>query len=590
MKEKDLLRRVLRDFSDTEKYHKARHKKYTEFYKMYRSQHEEAELARNRSTLYIPYVYAVIETITPRAVKAVISNKPFLAVLPNTDYDGQRAKALEALLQFQLETKINFVRTATDFIKDMLIYGTAVMRTSWRTKTAMRKRREMLPFLDEVGEVSFVPQEIEEEAIIYDAPVVDNVDLFDFYIEPHARDLDSAGYVIHRIAMGEEELQERVKQGYYTEAATKYLKDKLEEGELAGGTYGTEDFGSIQKADAIGYGTGTTLPKFEVLEYWTNDHVVAVLDREVVIKNEANPYYHNQKPFVSAVDIPVTNEFYGIGEVENLQDLQLELNTLRNQRIDNVSMTLNAMWKVLRAADVDVDQLQSRTGGIVYVDEMEDIEKLEFPNITANAYEETFTIQKDMDNTSGVYDYARGRTTDRRETATTATILTSSANERFDMKIIMLAEEGLKRLGKQLLSLNQQFLETDTTVRVSGSDPMNPEMQEISLTDILGTMEEYDIIVTGTAVNTNLTKEARLDKMVQMYGVVKDEPLINKPAFIREMLNLSGARDVNAFLLPNAEQLAMQLTLRNLVGEQQEQQAPQTVPPQMGGQPNGDFF
>lgn len=590
MKEKDLLRRVLRDFSDTEKYHKERHKKYTEFYKMYRSQHEAAELARNRSSLYIPYVYAVIETITPRAVKAVISNKPFLAVLPNTDYDGQRAKALESLLQFQLETKINFVRTATDFIKDMLIYGTAVMRTSWRTKTAMRKRREMLPFLDEVGEVSFVPQEIEEEAVIYDAPVVDNVDLFDFYIEPHARDLDSAGYVIHRIAMGEEELQERVKQGYYTEAATKYLKDKLEEGELAGGTYGTEDFGSMQKADAIGYGTGTTLPKFEVLEYWTNDHVVAVLDREVVIKNEANPYYHNQKPFVSAVDIPVTNEFYGIGEVENLQDLQLELNTLRNQRIDNVSMTLNAMWKVLRAADVDVDQLQSRTGGIVYVDEMDDIEKLEFPNITANAYEETSTIQKDMDNTSGVYDYARGRTTDRRETATTANILTSSANERFDMKIIMLAEEGLKRLGKQLLSLNQQFLEADTTVRVSGSDPMNPEMQEIFLTDILGTVEDYDIIVTGTAVNTNLTKEARLDKMVQMYGVVKDEPLINKPAFIREMLNLSGARDVNSFLLPNAEQLAMQLTLRNLIGEQQPQQAPQAAPPQMGGQPNGDFF
>jgi hypothetical protein len=56
------------------------------------------------------------------------------------------------------------------------------------------------------------------------------------------------------------------------------------------------------------------------------------------------------------------------------------------------------------------------------------------------------------------------------------------------------------------------------------------------------------------------------------------------------MLNLSGARDVNSFLLPNAEQLAMQLTLRNLMGEQQPQQAPQAAPPQMGGQPNGDFF
>lgn len=586
MKKPQLLAKVLRDFNDSESYHSDHQDKWEQFYKMYRSKHEDTEIQKNRSNLFIPYVFAIIETITPRAVKAVISNKPFLAVFPNDEYGAEKAKAIESLIQFQLETKINFVRLATDWLKDMLIYGTGIVRTSWKKKTAMRKRRQMLPYFDEeTGQIEMVPQEIEEEVVVYDAPWIDNVDLFDFFIEPHAKDIDSAGYAIQRLKMSEEELQERVDQGYYNEEVTKYLK-KIKDGDgvIGGAQTSADTYGTMKKAEAMGFGSGTELPKFEVLEYWTNDHVVAVLDREVIIKNEPNPYYHNQKPFISAVDIPVTNEFYGIGEVENLQDLQLELNTLRNQRLDNVSITLNAMWKVLRHADVDVDQLKSRTGGIVFVDDMQDIDKLEFPNITGNAYEEVATIQKDMDNTSGVYDYARGRTTDRRETATTANILTSSANERFDMKIIMLAEEGLKRLGKHLISLNQQYLESDVTVRTAGEDPMSPEFQEISLSDVLGTLEEYDIIVTGTAVNTNLSKEARLDKMINLYSLLKDEPLINKPAYFREVLNLAGARDAKSFLMPGAEQLAMQLTLQNLLGQQepQQQQQPQQ-PPQMGG-------
>ena len=587
--DKKLLERVLKDFSDSESFHQEQQVKWKEYYKMYRSRHEDSEIRKNRSSLFIPYVFAIIETITPRAVKAVIANKPFLAVQPNEQYQAGKAKAIEALIQHQLETRINFVRIITDWLKDVLIYGTGVVRTSWKTKTAVRKRRQMLPYFDEeTGEILTIPQEVEEEMTIYDAPDIDNVDLFDLYVEPHAKNIDAAGYCIQRLNISEETLEEMVEQEYYDESVTKYLKSMKDgDGEVGGWQISEDSFGAKQKAEALGMGIGTELPKFEVLEYWTNDHVVAVLNREIIIKNEPNPYYHNQKPFVVAVDIPVTNEFYGIGEIENLQDLQLELNTLRNQRIDNVSITLNAMWKVLRHADVDVDQLESRTGGVVYVDDMDDIEPLRFDNVTGQAYEEAGTIQKDMDNTSGVYDYARGRTTDRRETATTANILTSSANERFDMKIIMIAEEGLKRLGKHLISLNQQYLETDITVRTEGEDPMHPVMQEIRLEDVLGTLEEYDIIVTGTSVNTNLSNEARLDKLIQLYSLLKDEPLINKPAYFREVLKLAGVRESNSFLMPGAEQLAMQLTLQKLTGEQGGQ-PPQQQPPMMGDQMMGD--
>ena len=137
--DKKLLERVLKDFSDSESFHQEQQVKWKEYYKMYRSRHEDSEIRKNRSSLFIPYVFAIIETITPRAVKAVIANKPFLAVQPNEQYQAGKAKAIEALIQHQLETRINFVRIITDWLKDVLIYGTGVVRTSWKNQNSSKE-------------------------------------------------------------------------------------------------------------------------------------------------------------------------------------------------------------------------------------------------------------------------------------------------------------------------------------------------------------------------------------------------------------------------------------------------------------------
>ena len=587
--DKKTLDKVLRDFQRAQKFTQDRHDEFLEYYKIYRSVKEQAQ--KNRSNLFIPYVFAIIETIAPRIVKSVVSNKPFFAVLPNDSYNGDKAKALETLVQYQLETKLNFVRILTNWLKDTLIYGTGIVRTSWTKKTGVRKIRQMLPYMDETtGSVEMVPEEVEQEIILVDAPSIQNVDIFDFFVEPYARSIAEAGFVIHRMKLSEQEIKDLVKNEYYTPKALEHIKKIKDDGEMYANNTNEDSFGDFRKSEAVGYSAGQEISKIEVLEYWTNDRVIAVLDRSVVIKNEANPYYHQEKPFATIVDIPLSNEFYGIGEVETLKELQEELNVIRNQRMDNINLTINQMWKVLRAADVDIDQLKSRSGGVVFVDEMGDIEPLQFANVTGQAYDEAMIIQKDMDNASGVYDYARGRTTDRRETATTANILTSSANERFDLKTILMSEEGLKRLGRQLISLNQQFLETDAVVRVSTEEPLQNNYEEIPLSMILGDVSDYDVVVTGTAVNTNLSKEARLDKLTALYGLVKDEPLINKPAMFREIFRLAGVRDSTEFLVDGAEGLAHQLTMNRLLGEVMQGGGPGNTNqggPQIPGGPSG---
>lgn len=583
MPEEKLIEKVLKDFLASESFYKTKHDQFLRYYKMYRSiaDSKPDPRAKNRSNLFIPYTFSLIETVAPRITKAIVSNKPFLAVLPNKMESGTKATTIQTLLQFQLETKIPFTHVLSGWIKDILIYGTGITRDGWNYRTRNARVREVLPYINpETGELEEIPQEVEREVVVNDEPEVQNVDILDFYPEPYAKDIDTAGYVIHRIKMSREDLKRLVSTGYYDKSALTYLKKLDDDDKLSV----DEQFGDVRKQDILGFGKGDENLKLEILEYWTNDHVVALLNREEIIKNEPNPYYHNQKPFCVAVDVPVSGEFYGIGEIENTQDLQLELNTVRNQRIDNLSVVINKMWKVNRNSDISANDLFVQPNGIIWVDDMDDLQVLEVPDITRQAQEEASIIQKDMDVATGVHDYARGSATDRRETATTANILTSSANERFDLKIILLSETGLKRLGRHLISLNQQYLESDVEVRVQTDDPTNYEFETVSLTDILGTVDDYDIIVTGTAVNSNLSKEARLDKLIAVYNVIKDEPLLNKPAVIREFFDLMGVRDSRRFLFENAEQTALMLTLQQFMGQQQQMMGdPQQPPPQQQG-------
>ena len=90
----------------------------------------------------------------------------------------------------------------------------------------------------------------------------------------------------------------------------------------------------------------------EILEYWEDERVITVADGRVVIRDDKNPYSCG-KPFIHIVDQVVPHEFYGIGEIEQIESLQYELNDWRNHRMDGKTLTLNPMWWVPPGVDLD---------------------------------------------------------------------------------------------------------------------------------------------------------------------------------------------------------------------------------------------
>ena len=89
----------------------------------------------------------------------------------------------------------------------------------------------------------------------------------------------------------------------------------------------------------------------------------AVKDRLITART-ALPY---NIPIVDVKCVPVPREFFGIGVPEVLEDDQEYIDILRSQRLDNLDLILNKMFKVRIGSDTDPDMIYSAPGGIIPV-------------------------------------------------------------------------------------------------------------------------------------------------------------------------------------------------------------------------------
>ncbi len=582
--ESQVLNKVITDYNEAEQARRTREGKWQTWYKLYRSYAEKRDTGDRRANLFIPYVYSIVETVVPRLIAAVFSSRPYIGILPVKEEAIENAKDMENLIDYQLTQKIGIIGVATSWFKEALIYGTSILKVGWEYE-------EDEVWVDEpLMEIFGFPigsRRVKKVQPVKDDPLVEHIDLWDFYIDPRAKDIDEADYCIHKVFRDISYLKRMEEQGIY-----KNIDEVVKVSKEGAGSWYEEGVGTT----AFETGMNTRLGligmqsidkpsnKIEILEYWTDDRVIAVANRSVVIRNDENPYHHRKKPFVRLVDVLVPHEFYGIGEIEPIEDLQYELNSLRNQRMDNINILINRMWKVIRGADIDVRQLVSRPGGIIEVDDMDDVQELQMTDLSGNAIENVIEmVRRDMDNADGVYDYARGETTDRRETATTAAILSRAANERFNLKVKLIEDLGMRRLGMLLTQLNQQYIDTEKAIRILGQDGMN--FYSLSPENIRG---QFDIMPLGSSVDPITNKENKLQSYINLYTILKDSPYVNHPELIKKILEAADIKDLNKFIVDDAENMLLQNILGGMANAYPNQtQQPIPIPNNSGVMENG---
>jgi hypothetical protein len=81
----------------------------------------------------------------------------------------------------------------------------------------------------------------------------------------------------------------------------------------------------------------------EVVEYWTCERLITVVNQTVVVRDDPNPFWHGELPFTVATTLPDLFTVQGISEVETIIDLARALTRSMNQRLDNADFANNGM-------------------------------------------------------------------------------------------------------------------------------------------------------------------------------------------------------------------------------------------------------
>lgn len=443
--------------------------------------------------VFDPRVFRVIETITPR----MVSNEPVGSFYPAEEGDMAVSHILNVLLRYDWNRAEMFPKLVM-LVKSMLIFGTAFGRTYWDFRETEKTR--MVPKNINGRMVWSLASKEKIKITEFDGPNFEPLNIYDCFFDPNATSLANMRWFIYRRFRTLDELKaENDTRGI------EYFKnlDKLEEAygiKHAGGTTASAMDNTFREHRRLMLGTQEFIGKDEsnkdivILTRYTKDGWVDMVPEygNLIIRETENPFFHGELPIIYAVDYPYPNELLGMGEIEPIDRVQRAINAVLNQRLNNVQLTLNTMWKVRKGSGTDIHTLVSAPGNIITTNEMNGVEPIGIPDVTGGTFVQTMNyLTSSLQNGSGITDYTMGinnQTSVANKTATGARLIQQEANAQFKLKIQLFSHMVIAKIANHWKDLRIQFTTDEQSLRIVGKTEIEKllESTELAKTDFNG--------------------------------------------------------------------------------------------------------
>ena len=547
---------------------KALQPKWDENYEAYRTYFRMPD-DQNMSELGIPLIFADIESYMPR----LAANKPGIGVWGRAEDDRERAGKQRLLVDYQwdgLRMPLNLV----DYVKSSKIYGTAVWKVSYRKEVRNRLARtiQQEPYtvlggmltipgmFTEKNVVTMTPQ------VVWDDPWIDLLDLDELVPDPDGWDVDSCNWIIHIKKTDLEDIIASLEAGeeIYDEKAVRELLKWSKEGNQEDNP--ADKMADNRKATFGEMLTGIDPHKRRIteLECWYDGKVVSVVKENPKLRPiQFRPNPLGRKPFIKFCPIPLPKEFYGISMAEILFSLAIELNILHSARLDNLLYAAHRMFKVMRTSNISPQQLRFRPGGVLYVDDMRDIEELQTAPMDFSLYRESDEVRMWAQRAGGATDTFQGLASNLTGgTATEANLLAQASGSRAGLMFKLLTDGPLNEWGKFMVLLNEIYMTEEKQVRISGGK-FSPDTFEVIAPEDLANRTGLDldlkIDVATTEPESRQVKLQRSNAAVQTFGSI-GMPL-QHPLMERIMLDMAesfGFDDASAMILEGRQIIEQQ--------------------------------
>jgi hypothetical protein len=501
------------------------------------------------ANLHIPLSYSTIEKLVPAAV----SHRPKMLYLPRQERWQENVESIRLLHDAQQE-QIDIDLAFQDVMRSGRIYGLGPAKTFWRTEYANRRRAKRRIF----GPGKYVLGR-RESVCTFDDPDFEAVSVFDFMWDPMSSAMTGSGrarWVVHRIWLDLGDCLHRVDSGDWNTESAKLLDEDVLRGMGSGQKY---DEVWQERMEASGFGSfnlsrGEHI--HELLEWHDGDRVLSVLDRSVLVQDGENQCV-GSLPFQVYRPTPLQGQMVGIGDLEPLEHMQRELDTLRSQRRDAATLALSAGY-IYDDAFVDEEDLVFGPHAAIRVTNAGDvrnvIQPIQVKEPPGTSYEEERVIRTDIEAVSGAsesMDPSKGQVS--AGTATEAQLVQASLSRRIELGSRRFEIEVVRQAARCFLHLNQRMILKDReAIRVpdEGLDyeqaaqegrwrwfPIGP-----------GALQgEFEIVPEGGSMAARNIQQDRQDAQM-FFAMAQGNPHIDPRRPLIRALELCGVRDPESWL------------------------------------------
>ena len=424
--------------------------------------------------LIVNLIFSTINVMAP----AVAVNNPRFVVNARRPDKAPQAVVTEEVLNYLWRAH----RYQDEFrlaILDWLIAGHGWIKCGYKfTKPPVEKKTDSAGEVGDPDEGSSygiddrdpVDGNVESEMYVYDdRPFLERISLYDMFVDPDARHPKEMCWIAQRTWRS---VQDVAVDERYSPAARKKVSSKG--WSRWSGTEGDQD----ARDDQPDHGPRSFCEIIEYYDIKRRTVCTFALDSDdagnesgFLIKPHPMPYAMGH-PFEMLRNYEVSDHFYPIGDVCQIESLQLELNQTRTQMM-NHRKRFQRKWVYERDAfdregvaalesDVDNTMIPVLSDG----DPSRVIAPLPAVITPTDFYDQSGLITNDIDRVSGVSDYQRGSAqTSVKRTATEAAMIQDAANARAQDRLAKV-ESTLARLGERIIGLMQQYLTGDQVARI----------------------------------------------------------------------------------------------------------------------------
>jgi hypothetical protein len=506
----------------------------------------------------------------PALSEPFLNTERMFNINPRTFEDKAAADQNQLILNWQFDTKLNKVDFIDRYVRKTVDEGTCVVRVGWERKTEKVKvlkpvyeytqlemgDEEGMQMLAQATEMATsdpeaweadpsIPDElraavefglenqemvvaveigeewVQENKITYNQPSLKIIDVANFFIDPSCDgEWEDAQFMISTFESTKSELKKR---GIY-----KNLDDV--------------NWGANQiKAQVGDPDHETTTPiadgrlnqdksKVLVYEYWgewdVHDDgvmipIVATFIGDTMIQLTENPFPDRKPPFVIVPYMPILGSIWGEADASLLQDNQRILGAVTRGTIDLLGRSANAQSGYSKGFLDPVNRKRFTNGEDFEFNPNEDprvaIQQMQYPEIPNSALTVMQLQNAEAEGLSGVKSFSGGITGEAYGRVARGISGALDAAGQREMSILRRLAEGMRLIGRKIISMNAFFLEEKEVIRVT-----NREFIEIKRKDLSGA---FDLIVDISTAQVDEQKSQDLGMMLQTIGPDMDPGL-----------------------------------------------------------------